>query len=46
MDEKFKYGMLGGDLKALLGECHRKGLELDTRPVIVYGCFSTLVYIY
>ena len=29
MAETLKYGMVGGDLKALIGECHRKALALD-----------------
>ena len=39
-DEKMKqvqYGMVGGDLKALIGEVHRKGLAFDPRAELVCG---------
>ena len=29
MVKEVTYGMVGGDLKALIGECHRKALGLD-----------------
>ena len=31
MFKEVTYGMVGGDLKALIGECHRKALGLDPR---------------
>ena len=31
MMKEVTYGMVGGDLKALIGECHRKALGLDPR---------------
>lgn len=42
MAETLKYGMVGGDLKALIGECHRKALALDPRAELVAGCFSVV----
>lgn len=42
MAETLKYGMVGGDLKALIGECHRKALALDPRAELVCGCFSAI----
>ena len=40
MTNQVTYGMVGGDLKALIGECHRKALGLDPRAKLVCGCFS------
>ena len=40
MIKQVTYGMVGGDLKALIGECHRKALGLDPRAKLVSGCFS------
>ena len=31
MFKEVTYGMVGGDLKALIGECHRKALGLIPR---------------
>ena len=42
MVKELKYGMVGGDLKALIGECHRKALGLDPRAKLVCGCFSAI----
>lgn len=38
--KKIRYGMMGGDLKAFIGEVHRKALNYDTRVEFVSGCFS------
>lgn len=40
--KQLTYGMVGGDLKALIGECHRKALGLDPRAKLVCGCFSAI----
>ncbi len=40
--ERIQYGMVGGDLKALIGEVHRKGLAFDPRAQLVCGCFSAI----
>ncbi|MGI6668997.1 MAG: Gfo/Idh/MocA family protein [Acetivibrionales bacterium] len=40
--ECIKYGMVGGDLKALIGEVHRKGIAFDPRAKLVCGCFSAI----
>lgn len=37
---RIRYGMVGGDLKALIGEVHRKGIAFDPRAELVCGCFS------
>ena len=42
MTKQLTYGMVGGDLKALIGECHRKALGLDPRVKLVCGCFSAI----
>ncbi len=42
MFKEVTYGMVGGDLKALIGECHRKALGLDPRAKLVCGCFSAI----
>jgi predicted dehydrogenase len=34
--------MVGGDLKALIGECHRKALGMEPRAELVCGCFSAI----
>ena len=38
--EKIRYGMVGGDLHALIGEVHRKALAFDPRVELVCGSFS------
>lgn len=40
MVERLTYGMVGGDLKAFIGEVHRKAINFDTRASLVAGCFS------
>ena len=40
MSKKIRYGMLGGSLKAFIGEVHRKAINFDTRAEFVAGCFS------
>ncbi|MDD5987252.1 MAG: Gfo/Idh/MocA family oxidoreductase [Eubacteriales bacterium] len=42
MAERLKYGQVGGDLKALIGECHRKALGMEPRAELVCGCFSAI----
>lgn len=42
MIKELTYGMVGGDLKALIGECHRKALGMDPRARLVSGCFSAI----
>ena len=36
-----RYGMVGGGMKALIGEVHRKALKFDNRVALVAGCFSS-----
>lgn len=38
--EQLRYGMVGGDLKAFIGEVHRKAIGFDTRAKLVAGSFS------
>ena len=40
MIKTLRYGMVGGDLKAFIGEVHRKAINFDTRAKLVAGCFS------
>ena len=40
MYTKLNYGMVGGDLKAFIGEVHRKAINFDTRAKLVAGVFS------
>ena len=40
--KQVQYGMVGGDLKALIGEVHRKGIAFDPRAELVCGCFSAI----
>lgn len=40
MAEFLRYGMVGGDLKAFIGEVHRKAINFDTRAKLVAGSFS------
>lgn len=37
-----RYGMVGGDLRAFIGEVHRKALNYDTRVELVAGVFSNI----
>lgn len=41
MVKPIRYGMVGGDSHAFIGEVHRKALGFDTRAKLVAGCFST-----
>jgi len=41
MCKKIRYGMVGGSLKAFIGEVHRKAINFDTRAEFVAGCFSS-----
>ncbi len=36
-----RYGMVGGGMKALIGEVHRKALKFDNRVELMAGCFSS-----
>ena len=40
MSKSVKYGMVGGDIKAFIGDVHRKAINFDTRAKLVAGCFS------
>ena len=40
MKDRLTYGMVGGDLKAFIGEVHRKAINFDTRAKLVAGAFS------
>ena len=40
MPKQVKYGMVGGDLKAFIGDVHRKAINFDTRAELTAGCFS------
>ena len=40
MAKQVRYGMVGGDVHAFIGEVHRKALNFDTRVELVAGCFS------
>lgn len=40
MEKIVRYGMVGGDLKAFIGEVHRKAINFDTRAKLVAGAFS------
>lgn len=37
---RLRYGMVGGDLQAFIGEVHRKALNYDNRVELVSGSFS------
>ncbi|MDR3072819.1 MAG: Gfo/Idh/MocA family oxidoreductase [Clostridiales Family XIII bacterium] len=41
MAKELKYGMVGGSLRAFIGDVHRKAIGFDTRAELVAGCFST-----
>lgn len=41
MAKKIRYGMVGGSMKAFIGEVHRKAINFDPRVELVAGCFST-----
>ncbi|NLB90920.1 MAG: Gfo/Idh/MocA family oxidoreductase [Clostridiales bacterium] len=42
MANQVRYGMLGGDIHAFIGEVHRKAINFDTRAKLVSGCFSNV----
>ncbi|HHU63306.1 MAG TPA: Gfo/Idh/MocA family oxidoreductase [Clostridiales bacterium] len=42
MGKQIKYGMVGGDVHAFIGEVHRKAINYDTRAQLVAGCFSDI----
>lgn len=42
MAKQIRYGMVGGDLHAFIGEVHRKAINYDTRAELVAGCFSNI----
>ena len=42
MAKQVRYGMVGGDVHAFIGEVHRKALNFDTRAELVAGCFSAV----
>ena len=37
---KIKYGMVGGDLNAFIGDVHRKAINFEQNVDLVAGCFS------
>ncbi|MBR2263730.1 MAG: Gfo/Idh/MocA family oxidoreductase [Firmicutes bacterium] len=37
---KLRYGMVGGDLNAFIGDVHRKGAAMNENVELVAGCFS------
>ena len=37
---RLRYGMVGGGPEALIGDGHRKALNLDGKAMLVAGCFS------
>ena len=41
MAKQIRYGMVGGGMKALIGEVHRKALKFDNRVELVACCFSS-----
>lgn len=42
MGKQVRYGMVGGDIHAFIGEVHRKAINFDTRAELVAGCFSNI----
>ena len=42
MAKQIRYGMVGGDLHAFIGEVHRKAIAFDPRAELVAGCFSNI----
>jgi predicted dehydrogenase len=40
-DTLLKYGMVGGGEGAFIGEVHRKAIALDSKAILVSGCFSS-----
>lgn len=41
MAKMIRYGMVGGSMKAFIGDVHRKAINFDPRVELVAGCFST-----
>jgi hypothetical protein len=41
MAKLIRYGMVGGDSRAFIGEVHRNAIGFDNRAKLVAGCFST-----
>lgn len=42
MAKQVRYGMVGGDVHAFIGEVHRKAINFDPRAQLVAGCFSNV----
>lgn len=42
MAKQIRYGMVGGDVHAFIGEVHRKAINFDPRAQLVAGCFSNI----
>lgn len=42
MGECIRYGMVGGDIHAFIGDVHRKAIGFDPRAQLVAGCFSSV----
>ena len=40
MRKKLRYGMVGGDLNAFIGDVHRKAAAMNENAELVAGCFS------
>lgn len=40
---KIKYGMVGGDLNAFIGDVHRKAINFEPDVELVAGCFSNVL---
>ena len=40
MARQVRYGMVGGDIHAFIGEVHRKAISFDPRVELAAGCFS------
>ena len=41
MPERVRFGMVGGDLNAFIGEVHRRAIRFDPRMQLVAGSFSS-----
>lgn len=41
--KRVRYGMVGGDLHAFIGEVHRKAINFDPRAELVAGVFSNIL---
>ena len=41
MRKMIRYGMVGGDLHAFIGDVHRKSIAFDSLAELAAGCFST-----